>query len=173
MANFNKVILMGNITRDPEIKMLPSGTAVCEFGLAINRNWTAQDGTKKEEVTFVDISAFGNQAETLTKYVKKGSPLHVEGRLKLDQWEAQDGSKRSKLRVILESFQFLGSKQEEAQGEYQGEPQRQAAPRGQARPKTNSNVSQHTRQQSAAVLDDTSTGPGIPDDDIPFAPNLT
>ncbi len=111
MANVNKVILIGNLTRDPELKYLPSQTAVAEFGLAVNRTWTGQDGVKKEEVTFVDCSAFGRQAETLQKYVKKGSPLFVEGRLKLDQWEAQDGSKRSKMRVVIENFQFLGGGQ--------------------------------------------------------------
>src|ERR1043165_6407432 len=107
MANVNKVILIGNLTRDPELKYLPSQTPVAEFGLAVNRTWTGQDGVKKEEVTFVDCSAFGKQAELLSKYKKKGDPLFVEGRLKLDQWEGQDGSKRSKTRVVIENFQFL------------------------------------------------------------------
>jgi len=107
MANLNKVLLMGNITRDPELKYLPSQTAVCEFGMAVNRTWTGQDGVKKEEVTFVDCSCFGKQAELISKYKKKGDPLFIEGRLKLDQWEAQDGSKRSKMRVVVENFQFL------------------------------------------------------------------
>src|SRR3954468_3199782 len=107
MANLNKVLLMGNITRDPELKYLPNQTAVCDFGLAVNRTWTGQDGVKKEEVTFVDCSCFGKTAEILSKYKKKGDPLFVEGRLKLDQWEAQDGSKRSKLKVVVENFQFL------------------------------------------------------------------
>jgi single-strand DNA-binding protein len=107
MANLNKVMLMGNITRDPELKYMPSQTAVCDFGLAINRTWTGQDGVKKEEVTFVDCTCFGKTAEILAKYKKKGDPLFVDGRLKLDQWEAQDGSKRSKMRVVVENFQFL------------------------------------------------------------------
>lgn len=107
MANLNKVMLMGNITRDLECKALPSGTNVAEFGLAINRQWTGQDGVKKEEVTFVDCCAFGKLADLLAKYKQKGDPLFVEGRLKLDQWEARDGSKRSKIRVIVEGVQFL------------------------------------------------------------------
>ena len=137
MANVNKVILIGNLTRDPELKYLPSQTAVCEFGLAVNRRWTAQDGTQKEETTFVDCSSFGRQAETLSKYVKKGNPLFVEGRLKLDQWEAQDGSKRSKMRVVIENFQFLGGRSDNAGGGapaaegYSGEA---GAPRQQPRP---------------------------------------
>lgn len=117
MANLNKVLLMGNITRDPELKYMPNQTAVCDFGLAVNRTWTGQDGVKKEEVTFVDCSCFGKTAEILSKYKKKGDPLFVEGRLKLDQWEAQDGSKRSKMRVIVENFQFLNRAQ---QGGYGG-----------------------------------------------------
>jgi single-strand DNA-binding protein len=107
MANVNVVILVGNITRDPDLKYLPSGSPVCELGLAVNRKWTNADGQAKEEVTFVDCTAFGKPAEVLAKYVKKGDPLYVQGRLKLDQWEAQDGSKRSKLRVVIDNFQFL------------------------------------------------------------------
>jgi single-strand DNA-binding protein len=118
MANLNKVLLMGNITRDPELKYMPNQTAVCDFGLAVNRTWTGQDGVRKEEVTFVDCSCFGKTAEILSKYKKKGDPLFVEGRLKLDQWEAQDGSKRSKMRVIVENFQFLNRGQGQGGGGY-------------------------------------------------------
>jgi len=107
MANFNKVFLMGNLTRDPQLSYLPSQTPVCEIGLAVNRVWMDKEGQKKEETSFFDCSAFGRQAETISKYVKKGDPIFVEGRLKLDQWEAQDGSKRSKIRVVIEGFQFL------------------------------------------------------------------
>jgi len=87
MASFNKVILLGNLTRDPEMRMTPSGQAICKFALAVNRSYTGQDGQKKEEVTFVDIDAFGKQAETIGKYCTKGGQLFVEGRLKLDSWE--------------------------------------------------------------------------------------
>jgi single-strand DNA-binding protein len=110
MANFNKVILAGNLTRDPELRYTPKGMAIAKISLAINRVRTNEAGEKKEEVTFVDLDAFGNQAETLAKYMKKGSPLLVEGRLKLDQWDdKQTGQKRSRMGVIIEGFQFLGS----------------------------------------------------------------
>jgi single-strand DNA-binding protein len=110
MANFNKVILAGNLTRDPELRYTPKGLAIAKIGMAINRNWTSESGEKKEEVTFVDVDAFGRQAETLAQYMKKGSPILIEGRLKLDQWDdKQSGQKRSKLGVIVENFQFLGT----------------------------------------------------------------
>ena len=110
MANFNKVILAGNLTRDPELRYTPKGLAIAKIGMAINRNWTSESGEKKEEVTFVDVDAFGRQAETLAQYMKKGSPILIEGRLKLDQWDdKQSGQKRSKLGVIVEGFQFLGT----------------------------------------------------------------
>jgi single-strand DNA-binding protein len=107
MANFNKVILMGNLTRDPQLSYLPSQTAVVDFGLAVNRNWTGQDGQKKQEVCFVDCRAFGKTAETINKYCKKGNPLLIEGRLTFDQWTTQEGQKRSKHRITVVSFQFL------------------------------------------------------------------
>ncbi|MCK5472476.1 MAG: single-stranded DNA-binding protein, partial [Planctomycetes bacterium] len=96
MANLNKVMLMGNLTRDPQLSYLPSQTAVVEFGLAMNRKWKGQDGQMKEETCFVDCRAFGKLAENINKYLSKGRPLFVEGRLTFDSWTAQDGSKRSK-----------------------------------------------------------------------------
>lgn len=126
MANFNKVILAGNLTRDPELRYTPKGTAVAKLGLAINRNWTTETGEKREEVTFIDVDAFGRQAETIGQYLKKGRPILVEGRLKLDQWDdKQTGQKKSKLGVILENFQFLDSGSR-AEG---GTPSAPAAPR--------------------------------------------
>lgn len=110
--NYNKVILGGNVTRDLQLSYLPSQTAVVEFGIAVNRKWSGKDGTKKEETCFVDCTAFGKSAENLNKYVSKGSPLFIEGRLQFDTWNAQDGTKRSKHKVIVDNFQFLGSKQE-------------------------------------------------------------
>jgi single-strand DNA-binding protein len=111
MASFNKVILAGNLTRDPELRYTPKGTAVCKFGLAISRNWTNEAGERKEDVTFVDVDAFGRQAEVVAQYMKKGRPFLVEGRLKLDQWDdKQTGQKRSRLGVVLESFSFIDSK---------------------------------------------------------------
>ncbi len=109
MASFNKVILVGNLTRDPELRYTPKGMAIAKIGLAVNRSWKTETGESKEEVTFVDIDAFGKQAETIAQYMKKGSPLLVEGRLRLDQWDdKQTGQKRSRLGVVLEGFQFLG-----------------------------------------------------------------
>lgn len=109
MASFNKVILIGNLTRDPEMRYTPKGMAIAKIGLAVNRSWRTESGETKEEVTFVDVDAFGRQAETLAQYMKKGSPLMVEGRLKLDQWDdKQTGQKRSRLGVVVENFQFLG-----------------------------------------------------------------
>jgi len=108
MASFNKVILVGNLTRDPETRVTANGLTICKLGLAVSRVFSTREGERKEETTFIDIDAFGKQAEVLTKYLRKGSPLMVEGRLKLDQWESSEGQKRSKLGVVLENFQFLG-----------------------------------------------------------------
>ena len=109
MASFNKVILMGNLTRDPELRVTPKGTAVCQIGLAVNSSYKDKDGNSREEVTFVDVDVFGRQAEVIAKYMNKGRPILVEGRLKLDSWETKEGEKRSKLKVILDSFTFVGS----------------------------------------------------------------
>src|ERR1700676_753146 len=110
MANFNKVILAGNLTRDPELRYTPKGMAIAKIGMAINRTWRNEAGETKEEVTFIDVDAFGRTAENIGQYFKKGRPILVEGRLKLDQWDdKQTGQKRSKLGVILETFQFLDS----------------------------------------------------------------
>jgi single-strand DNA-binding protein len=110
MPSFNKVILAGNLTRDPELRYTPKGTAVAKIGLAINRTWKDDTGQQKEEVTFVDVDAFGRSAEVISQYLKKGRPILVEGRLKFDQWDdKQTNQKRSRLGVILESFQFLDS----------------------------------------------------------------
>jgi single-strand DNA-binding protein len=110
MANFNKVILAGNLTRDPELRYTPKGTAIARIGLAINRTWTSETGEKKEEVTFVDVDAFGKTAETIGQYFKKGRPILMEGRLRYETWDdKQTNQKRSKLGVVLESFQFMDS----------------------------------------------------------------
>src|ERR1051325_3261507 len=117
MASFNKVILVGNLTRDPELRYTPKGTAIAKFGLAVNRVWTNEAGEKKEEATFVDIDVFGRTAENVAQYMRKGSPLLVEGRLRLDQWDdKQTGQKRSKLGVVAEAVQFLGSPRGEGGG---------------------------------------------------------
>ena len=112
MASFNKVILVGNLTRDPELRYTPSGTAIAKIGLAVNRSWRSETGETREEVTFVDVDAFGKQAETIGQYLSKGRPILVEGRLRMDQWEdKQTGQKRSRLGVVLEVFRFLDSGQ--------------------------------------------------------------
>jgi single-strand DNA-binding protein len=111
MPNLNKVMLIGNLTRDPEVKYTPKGTAVAEVGLAINRVYTPEGGERREETTFVDITFWGRQAEIVGQYAKKGNPLYVEGRLQLDTWDdKQSGQKRSKLRVVGEQLQLLGGR---------------------------------------------------------------
>ena len=111
MPNYNKVILMGNLTRDPEVRYASSGNAIAKLGIAVNRYWRNKDGQQQEETTFVDVDAFGRQAETISQYLKKGRPIMIEGRLKLDQWEdKQTGQKRSKLGVVLDRFEFIDSR---------------------------------------------------------------
>src|SRR6058998_2327422 len=117
MANYNKVILAGNLTRDPELRYTPKGMAIAKLGLAINRTWKNEAGETKEEATFVDVDAFGRTAEVIGQYLKKGRPILIEGRLRLDQWDdKQTGQKRSKLGVVLESFSFLDSTRTEGAG---------------------------------------------------------
>jgi single-strand DNA-binding protein len=117
MASFNKVILVGNLTRDPELRYTPKGTAIAKIGLAVNRNWTSESGEKKEEVTFIDVDVFGRTAENVGQYMRKGRPILIEGRLRLDQWDdKQTGQKRSKLGVVAETVQFLGSAQGGGEG---------------------------------------------------------
>lgn len=150
MANFNKVILAGNLTRDPQLSYLPSNTPVCEFGLAINRKWKSQDGQAREEVCFVDCRCFGRGAETINQYMKKGQPLLVDGRLRFEQWESKEGQKRSRLSVVVENFQFLGGRRE-------GPAEAPAGARGGAR-----QAAQGTDEDVPPVADE----PGA--DEIPF-----
>jgi single-strand DNA-binding protein len=113
MANLNRVLLIGNLTRDPEVRYTPKGTAVTEIGLAVNRIYSGEDGEKKEEVTFVDVTLWARQAEVAGQYLKKGRPVFIEGRLQLDSWDdKQTGQKRSRLRVVAENLQLLGSRQD-------------------------------------------------------------
>ena len=134
MANFNKVMLMGNLTRDPEVRYTPKGTAIATIGLAVNRVWSTEAGEKKEEVTFVDVDVWGKQAETIGQYMSKGKPIFIEGRLKLDSWDDKEsGQKRSKLKVVCESFQFIGAPK--GTGEVsERPPARSGAPSRQAKP---------------------------------------
>ena len=122
MPNYNKVILMGRLTRDPEVRYSSSGTAIANLGIAVNRNWRNQDGQQQEEVTFVDVTAFGKRGETVGQYLKKGRPIFIEGHLRLDQWDdKQTGQKRSKLAVILDSFEFIDSRGEGGGGDFSSE----------------------------------------------------
>ena len=113
MANLNMVLLIGNLTRDPELRYIPSGTAVANFGLATNRIYTTQDGERKEEVCFVEIVVWSKTAENCANYLSKGSPVFIEGRLQFDSWETEDGQKRSKLKVVANRVQFLSGRREE------------------------------------------------------------
>jgi len=140
MANLNKVLLMGNLTRDPEVRYTPKGTAVAELGLAVNRQFTAENGEKREETTFVDVTLWGRQAEVAGEYLKKGRPVFIEGRLQMDSWEDKaTGQKRSKLKVVAEGMQLIGGRASSGEGEVGEAPReyresRPAASRPPARP---------------------------------------
>jgi single-strand DNA-binding protein len=155
MASFNKVVLVGNLTRDPELRYTPKGTAIAKIGLAVNRVWTNEAGEKKEEVTFVDVDVFGRTAENVGQYMRKGRPILIEGRLKLDQWDdKQTGQKKSKLGVVAETVQFLGS----APGAGEGGGSAPAAPRA-SRP----------APAASAPPSEPLEGDGPPEsDDVPF-----
>lgn len=107
MPSYNKVLLMGNLTRDVQLKSLPSGQAIAEIAIAINRKFKTKDGQDREEVTYVDCECWGPRAEVINKYFSKGKPIFIEGRLRLDSWEDKDGQKRSKMRVVIDDFQFV------------------------------------------------------------------
>lgn len=149
--SFNKVILMGNLTRDPELRQTQSGTSVCRFSIAVNRSYNAQDGSSRDETCFVEIDCFGRTAENISKYFSKGKPILVEGRLRQDTWDdKQTGQKRSKLLVVLERFEFVGSRGDGAgSGSYDAE---YSAP-----PARNGGVRQQERG-----------GDELEDDDVPF-----
>src|SRR4029453_3966886 len=111
MANLNKVLVMGNLTRDPEVRYTPKGTAVTELGIAVNRIYTGENGEKREEVTFVDVTVWGRTAENVGEYLRKGRPPFIRGRLRVVSWEdKQSGQKRNKLKVVADNVQFLGSR---------------------------------------------------------------
>jgi single-strand DNA-binding protein len=155
MANFNRVILAGNLTRDPELRYTQKGTAVARIGMAINRSWKTETGETKDEVTFVDVDAFGRQAEVIAQYMKKGRPLLVEGRLKLNQWEDKNThQKQSRLTVVLESFSFLGTRGEDSGGGGEAPRQRPPAPQPAA--------------ASASAEPSEPSGAPPEEDDVPF-----
>ena len=159
MASYNKVILMGNLTRDPELRYTPKGTAVARVGLAVNRVWRTETGENREETTFVDCDAYGRQAETLCQYLKKGNPVLIEGRLRLHSWEdKQTNQKQNKLRVDIENFRFVGT------GNREGGPA--AGTGGPARERVASAAA-----AGPAAASPVAAGEGEPipsDDDVPF-----
>src|SRR3979409_34129 len=129
MASFNKVILLGNLTRDPEVRYTPKGSAVADLGIAVNRQYTLENGEKREEVTFVDVTFWGRTAEVAGEYLKKGRQVFIEGRLQLDTWDdKQTGQKRSRLRVVAENMQMLGSRGDSEAGSTAPGTQRRTTP---------------------------------------------
>ena len=155
MASVNKVILVGNCTRDPEVRYTPKGTAVTDLGLAMNRYYSSDGGEKREETTFVDVTLWGRQAEVAAEYLKKGRPVYIEGRLQMDSWEDKNsGQKRSKLKVVGEQMQLLGSREGGGGGGGGFQQERESAPPQQE--------SQETGGNDGAQF---SSGD---DDDIPF-----
>lgn len=169
MPNLNKVFLMGNLTRDPELRYTPSGAAVVEFGMAINRQWKDKDGQKKEEVTFVDVTAWQRTAEIISEYCKKGSPLFVEGRLQMDSWEGKDGQKKYKMRVVVEGMQLIGGPGGGRRGTSEGAgappPQRSAPPPRRPAPPA---AAQNAAPPSSDEPPPPAEGSFKVDDDIPF-----
>lgn len=160
MAAFNKVILVGNLTRDPEVRYTTGGTAVTDIGLAVSRNWTDKSSNeRREETTFVDVTLWGRTAEIAGEYLSKGRPVLIEGRLQLDQWEDREsGQKRSKLKVVGESMQLLGSRGDAAGGAgSRGSTPNQASP---------DERSASSPSPDEAFYDNTPSGP--PDDEVPF-----
>jgi len=158
MANLNKVFLMGNLTRDPELRFTPGGAPVCQFGMAINRKWTTREGEQRDETCFVEVAMWGRRGEVISEYLSKGQPIFVEGRLKFDTWESPNG-RRSKLSVVAENFEFIG------------------APSGGARaPKEPTGRAQQPREQKppsgpeglGPQQETTQEGFDVSDDEIPF-----
>ena len=155
MASYNKVIIMGNLTRDVELRQTPGNQTVANIGLAVNRNFQTREGERREETTFVDCEAWGRQAEVMAQYLSKGRPVFIEGRLKFDQWQDQQGQNRSKLKVVVENFQFVGGR---------GEGGGSGAPSGGG----------YQSSSDSAPMPSGNSGAGSgghqsgPDDDIPF-----
>lgn len=160
MPSLNKVLLMGNLTRDPELRVTPKGTPICQFSLAINRQFKMESGETREEVIYVDVEAWGKQGETIAKYMTKGRPLYVEGRLRLDQWEDKTTKeKRSRMKVVLEQFQFLG--------ENRGAPGSGGAP-GSAEPGIDQTVSPERHSPPARSAASKPAAQENLDEDVPF-----
>jgi single-strand DNA-binding protein len=162
MASFNKVIMMGNLTRDPEVRVTPGGMTICKFTVAMNRKFKSQDGQEKEEVSYVDVDSFGKQAEVISKYFSMGKPILVEGRLRQDKWEDKNTKeKRSKLMVVLEGFSFVSGGRGEGGGGEDG---------GGSNPSENAPPARPTRSGGASAAP--ANRPPPPgdhiDEDVPF-----
>jgi single-strand DNA-binding protein len=161
MASYNKVLLMGNLTRDPQLTYLPSNTPVVEFGIATNRRYKRQDGQQAEEVMFIDCRAYARTAEVINQYFQKGKPIFIEGRLDFDQWTDKEGHKRSKHRVFVENFQFVESRGSggapEGGGDYEGASSRAPRPAAAAR-----------GPATATSTPPPEPAPEMAEDDIPF-----
>lgn len=165
MGNVNKVFLMGNLTRDPELRYTPGGTPVCEFGLAVNRQYTTRDGEQREDPCFVDITVWGRRGEVVSEYFSKGKPIFVEGRLNFDQWETPDG-RRSKLTVVADDFQFVGGPGGGSGGGRGGSRQSRQGGGGKPRQQKQSKPSSQSKPEESE--DDLSEGFDVSDDEIPF-----
>lgn len=159
MASLNKVFLMGNLTRDPELRYTPSGTPVCEFGMAINRSYTTREGEKRDETCFVNVTMWGRRGVVISEYFTKGRPILIEGRLKYDSWETAEG-RRSKLGVVAENFEFVGGRGGSGGGESGGPP---SGGRGGAR-----DEGRPRRQEPEPKAPPSDEGFDVADDDIPF-----
>lgn len=166
MASFNRVLLMGNLTRDPQLKYLPSQQAVAEFGIAINRKFKTAAGEDREEVTFVDVTAFGKTAEVINQHMRKGRAIFLEGRLKFDSWEDRNGGgKRSKLSVVMDNFQFLGDRPAGEGGGARDSRDARDGNQGERAPYPRDRSNLATPSTGAPSYGD---APGFKEDDIPF-----
>ena len=163
MSSFNKVILLGNLTRDPEMRVTVNGNSICKLGLAVSRTYNTRDGERREETAFIDIDAFGKQAEVIAKYMRKGRPIMIEGRLKFDQWETNEGQKRSKLGVILENFQFIGGRDDGKSGGGLEDSSPPARAQADSADSSNADTDANTTSTDTAATSDDAL-----DQDVPF-----
>lgn len=165
MPSLNKVLLMGNLTRDPELSVTPKGTPICRFALGINRQFKMESGETRDEVIFVDVDAWGKQGETIAKYCVRGRPLYVEGRLQLDQWEDKNTKeKRSRMKVVLEQFQFLGGRGDSAPAQ----PAEHPAPAAQPAPRSFADYPRPAKPQEPSAAKTYATKPEEDGADVPF-----
>jgi single-strand DNA-binding protein len=166
MSSFNKVLLMGNLTRDPQMRYLPnSQTAITEFGMAVNRKYKTSAGEDREEVLFIDCTAWGRTGEVINQYLQKGKPIFVEGHLKLDQWEDKNGGgKRSKITVVVENFVLMGGGQQQGEG---GQQQSRPAGKGKPAPRKGPTLPRPEAEKADEPFDD-NTGEQFGEEDIPF-----